>query len=232
MNTLFRSWCLLGLGLAFALNVQGADRELTIQVLVYNYAGVSPGTLSHAKQEAGRIYRQIGVGVEWRDCPVPPEEGQPEPLCGLPSAPTKLTFRLLSDSMARRLTPRDDVLGWAFLWADGGFGLTANVFVGRAWQRADVCPLSRSLVLGLLMAHELGHLLLGRPEHAVSGAMSVPLMKGCPESLSRGRKRLPPDVFFLSHQAARIRDNIVARIASQRAANAVPAHLQLQVGKQ
>ena len=218
MKKIIRSWCLLGL--AVAVQAETPDPELRFQVLVYNYAGVSPGTLSHAKQEAGRMYGQIGVAVEWRDCPLPAEEGQPEPLCGLPSAPTRLSLRLLSNSMGQRVTPRYDVLGWAFLPANGSFGLTANVFVGRAWQRADVCPLSRSLVLGLLMAHELGHLLLGRPEHAVSGAMSVPLMKGCPESMSRGRKSLPRDVFFLSQQAGQIRDHVTARTASQRAAEA------------
>ena len=61
--------CLLA-SLALTIHAQPAGSGLKIAVHIYNYAGASPETLVRAEQETVRIYRSLGVEMEWRNCPL------------------------------------------------------------------------------------------------------------------------------------------------------------------
>jgi hypothetical protein len=66
------------------------------------------------------------------------------------------------------------IFGFALMSTDGGFATTANVYFERVSEIADGRRLRRAVLLGAMMAHELGHLLLGIDSHSRVGLMTLP----------------------------------------------------------
>src|SRR5690606_4203205 len=56
----------------------------------------------------------------------------------------------------------------------GGFSSTTNIYVDRIGAIADGRKYRQPVVLGAIIAHELGHLLLGIGSHSKVGLMSLP----------------------------------------------------------
>ena len=188
------------------LGAQSPETPLKIEVQLYNYAGVTAEALARAEQETARIYRRLGVEMEWRSCPLPAEDLGQNTTCDLPAAPTKLTVRLLSNEMAHRVPVGDD-FGFAQLPVKDEFGVLVNVFSDRAREMTADEGFQR-VILGHLMAHELGRLLLGEDGHpAGAGIMHVPWQREELERIEHGV------MFFLPEQAQRIRAQVLARAA-------------------
>jgi hypothetical protein len=80
--------------------------------------------------------------------------------------PTHLAVRVVPQS--RRSI--NDVFGVAFLSAEGT-GCYSDVFYDRAAELQTAWNVSLTDVLGNVMAHELGHLLLGSNSHTATGIM-------------------------------------------------------------
>src|SRR5437016_7931888 len=167
----------LALIVAVAASLGAAEPGLKITVLVYNYAGVPAGVETQAEQEAERIYRHGRISIEWLDCPLSPEQVAQYPACQVAPGPTRLAVRILSKSMAECLRQEQDSFGFALYPEDGSFAMVANVFSHDAEALARRRGLSQAVILGHLMAHELGHLLLGVRSHSASGIMHVPWQK-------------------------------------------------------
>lgn len=210
MKTLIGTWILMNL--AVALYGQSPEPGLRIEVLVYNYAGLPAGALARAEQEAARIYQRVGLATEWLDCPLAPAEAAQFPNCQLAPGPTRFALRLLSRQMAERRKLDPMTFGLALFSEDGGFGTIVNVYSHRAKELAKGREKSHAVILGHLMAHELGHLLLGVGSHSASGLMHVPWRKKQLELISQG------SLFFTPWQAEQIRAQVAARIADERAA--------------
>ena len=176
MDITGRAFGALGLLLSLArLYAQLSGPELKIEVHIYDYSGVSADVLTRAEQETARIYGRVGVEMEWRNCARTAEEAAQNPICELlPGSATRLTLRLLSNAMAQKLHRDSNVHGLALVREDGGFGEEAYVFADHARDLAAGEEL-QSLILGDLIAHELGHLLLGEGWHNTDGGiMHIP----------------------------------------------------------
>jgi hypothetical protein len=79
----------------------------------------------------------------------------------------------------------------------------ANVYADRVPKMAYGQEVG--VILGRIMAHELGHLLLGKNEHSRAGVMRA-------EWLSDDRQsRTPALMLFLPGEAKRIRAQVLAR---------------------
>jgi hypothetical protein len=190
------------------LGAQSPETPLKIEVHLYNYSGVTAEVLGRAEQEAARIYRRLGIEMEWRTCPLTAEELALNTLCDLPASPTRFTVRLLSNEMAHRFPVGDDIYGFALLPVNTGFGVLVNVFADRAREIA-ADEETHGVILGHLLAHELGHLLLGEAGHpAGAGIMHVPWQTKELERIKQGV------MFFLPEQAERIRAQVLARTLS------------------
>jgi hypothetical protein len=107
--------------------------------------------------------------------------------------------------MAERFPLGHDFCGFALLPVSGGFGVTANVFAERAKEMGGSTE-SLRVILGDLMAHELGHLLLGQPGHSVAGIMRAQWQT---RELQRA---VEGTLFFLPEQAQTIRAQVLARM--------------------
>jgi hypothetical protein len=187
------------------LAAQPPDTGLKIEVHIYNYSKVSHEMLVRAEQESARILERIGVATIWLDCPITSQEAVRNRACALPDAPTRLTLRLLSNSMADSLGVGGDIFGSALLPANEGFGVVANIYADRTRELADRREFE--VILGRVMAHELGHLLLGKNAHSVAGIMHA---RWRAQDLGLSRQAA---MLFLPREAKRIRAQVRARMA-------------------
>lgn len=137
----------------------------TITVQIYNYSPASPEIVARAEHEAGRILGAAGLQPVWRECPVKiPSSESPGP-CQKAQAATDLRLRILPASIKSKF--QDAVFGFAIHPA------LASVYYDYAQRRAKVddAEFELPVILGGVMAHELGHLLLGSDGHSDTGIM-------------------------------------------------------------
>ena len=154
--------------------------DVTVTVRVYNYAGASNLVLHGAEREVTRIFSAAGIDTRWVDCsgtsvparPVSAEAavGAEEPTtdCLTPVTGSGIVLRILSRTTPASKAFRDTMFGFA----EGGF--VATVFYARLENLADGVYGNRTgipTILGDVIAHEMGHLLLGTHSHSRTGVM-------------------------------------------------------------
>jgi hypothetical protein len=139
-----------------------------ISVLVFDFAGVSGEVLNTGLRQATRILKSGGVEVVWVHCPVAPELLASVRPCMDAPGPLALVLHVLPRGVTTRQTDPGSA-GFAVPAEDGGFGAFAGVFHHRV--RELVTSINEAEVLGSVVAHELGHLLLGTGQHSAGGIM-------------------------------------------------------------
>jgi hypothetical protein len=132
-------------------------RDSAIKILVNNKMGIpSRDTLVQAQAETARIYAAVGVTLVWGE--------------SLPTLP-RLTMMIVSNPNGWPERVAVDALGAAPA-ADEGIGRLAYAFHDRIQASAQQHRTDVAKVLGSVMAHELGHILLARGSHSPAGIMS------------------------------------------------------------
>jgi hypothetical protein len=149
-----------------------------LSVLVVDNSAAGPVELEVAKEKATAIFGRAGIDIEWRHF---------SPLTGAPSAPAwdasgrdvlPLTLILPAKkaypTLKKLFRLPKSAMGFATTRpADKPYGDTAYIFVNRVEELIRRDAFARlGIVLGHIIAHELGHLLLGRG-HTSSGLMSA-----------------------------------------------------------
>jgi len=133
-------------------------------VMVYNDAGVDRSSLNRAQDIVERIYQQAGVAIQWRDCTHASRTGSQECLWTL----QRTAFSVKIVRRALNLPGED--FGVAFVGEDG-LGQQADVFYSGIERMESTSPAFAGRMLGHVIAHELGHLLLGMNSHSRAGLM-------------------------------------------------------------
>jgi hypothetical protein len=136
-------------------------------ISVHNYADVPPALLIAAEEQAREIYHRAGLETVWLNCSPKLEKIEPES-CYF-SDRTHVTLKINPHAVGAEVRDRRDVLGLAYPDARG-VGHFAYVFYDRVQEMSDRQKLGHAL-LAVVMAHEIGHLLLGSNSHSVSGIM-------------------------------------------------------------
>jgi hypothetical protein len=214
MNAEIRNALILSAALGSAL---WAEPKAKITAMVYNYAAVSPDVLARAERDAARIYERAGITIHWLDCPLSPESAALFPGCRVQFSPAKLALRLLRQALASQLTREEHAYGFAIMPEDGSFAEIAIVFtdetdqVAEHFDRHSGANLESGVLLGVVVAHELGHLLLGAGSHSDIGVMRA----------NWHRKELKliaqHTVAFTPAQVEKMRANVEARMAAEEA---------------
>ncbi len=218
MNRFFRKCLALGcipvlalpaLGRARTPSASGGEDELTMTVRIYNYAKVPKRTLRRAQREAAGILRQMGVGTAWLGCRLSQTDPPKDSGCQQRLDPTNIVLRILPRSMAVRYPLPGKAYGFSLPLADGQFGTHGSLFYHRIGDLATVGDFSRAVILGHMIAHEIGHLLLGPQSHSLAGIMRAPWRRTDLDRAARGQ------LLFTAKQAERIRADVLARIGQQ-----------------
>jgi hypothetical protein len=173
--------------------------ELTISV--HDYADVPFKLLSAAEEQATEIYQRAGLETVWLNCSPKLEKIEPES-CHF-SDTTHLTLKISPRAVNVQVRARRDVLGIAYP-DDKGAGYFAYVFYDRVQELAERQWLGHAL-LADVMAHEIGHLLLGSNSHSVSGIMSAHWNDNQLRNIAEGA------LFFDPSQSRHMRDGLRAR---------------------
>lgn len=187
--------------------LDNAPPEITVRF--YNYAGASKGIIASAHQEASRILVQAGVRLTWLSC-TPDSEGLVADHCNQVNGPQAVTLMLCPKKMAPREGLPRGIFGFSLMASPGRFATSARIYLHRLSEVADGRNLRRGILLGSMMAHELGHLLLGVNSHSKKGIMSIPWGPKTLQQADRGR------LGFTAQQAAAIQAQARLRHASRR----------------
>ena len=174
----------------------------TITVRVFNYAGVAERIVAAAKGQAGRVLRDANVHTLWIDCPTTLAELQINTACRGRATATELVIRIAPRSQNPRYP-----LGFAALpTAEGQIASQASVFFEAAEELAVGHPTSKAQMLGYILAHEIGHLLLGEGSHSGKGIMRTPWRKQEMDDAAKGI------LGFSAKQARRMQANVLSRV--------------------
>jgi hypothetical protein len=151
---------LMGTSLA-AAEVVGAP----LTVRVYDAAGVSKAALATALDVAADALGPAKVDVTWIRC-----EASGPARCGRPLAGAEVIVRLVR-LPASSGPATDEALGTALVDPGTGTGVLATVYIDRVERLAHAGGSDLGTLVGRAMAHEIGHLLLGRTTHGAHGLM-------------------------------------------------------------
>ena len=136
-----------------------------LSVRVYDSAGVAKPALRAALDAAAQTLRPADLDVTWVTCSTS-SGGR----CTVPLGRGELIVRLVR-SAAKGTVEDETSLGTALVDPATGTGVLATVFVDRVERLARGLDGEFGMLLGRAMAHEIGHLLMGRNAHAVTGLM-------------------------------------------------------------
>lgn len=141
------------------LGAVSAAAEPGLTVPVYNYSPASAVEIRRAEQEAAAVFQRSGIEVSWVNCPI---DG---PACGTESKSAEVILRILGRRLGDAV---NRPLGCAI---SGGY---ASVYALEAYSVAKSAGVDGSVVLGIAIGHEIGHVLLGGLEaHSRDGIMQA-----------------------------------------------------------
>lgn len=186
--------------------IVGIHADASIAIRSYNYAGVPAEQLVSARGAANEIFARAGISVKWIDCRVPGSEAGATCTDQLHEG-REFVLRLLegpADS-SRRVA-----LGSSMLDRAAGRGALITIDPRLVGNIAAGASTDSATLLGRAMAHELGHLLLGRAEHTRFGLMRAFWSQDELRGLRRADWRFSPV------EASQMRQGLMARA---RAAN-------------
>jgi hypothetical protein len=172
--------------------------ELRITVAVIDFATVAPPTRVRGEEEAGRLLKVAGISSIWIDIASDEESDLP---------PGAIILRMLAEAGTGH-DPK--ALGVALALGPGA--IYATIFFDRVCARAADPELSEAganlaVLLGHVIAHEIGHLLLGSNSHSQSGLMSASWDVSDMRALARGR------LSFGSAESEKMRNEVARRNA-------------------
>jgi len=166
--------------------VPEAVSELRVMVNVYNGINLPPSDLSRAEREAEKVFRYVGIQITWKTGPMAADLN--DNATSERGNAASLQLRLWPRAMAGKRPTSSETLGFCLSLENGDAVLLADAIQKRAvfgsTHFADL--------LGLAMAHELGHLLLRSAAHSVAGIMRARWTEKALRDDDRGYLRFTP----------------------------------------
>lgn len=148
----------------------GAVTHVTLTVRLYNTAHVPVPELVAARETATGILADGGLDVRVRHCGSSISPVIPADPCAEPLQPTEVVVRVI-DAPAFNTALNPDTYGVTYVVEERNRGWLATVFADRIDHAAARGGVPAGTLLGRVMAHEIGHLLLGSGYHGRAGLM-------------------------------------------------------------
>ena len=165
-----------------------------ITLRVDDLAHLDPVVLTGSKEVTTAIFRKADVETVWLDCTVNQTD------CGQETERPQFRLRILASPMDKD-TVSDNALGFAMPCHENDLECIFFIFYSRITDLAAIYGIGPDRILGHVMAHEIGHTLLGPDAHAVSGIMQAGL--AIPD--------MKQGLYFTSSQPRRLRAELLAR---------------------
>ena len=162
-----------GAGIPANSSTLKVETNLKITVRVYNRSRFSPEILLQAQEQAASILQRAGIEASWLDCLRSTGKSSRNADCDRRLNATDIELRLVPLSRALTSALPKGACGPARPAESGSFGQFADVFSDCVENESAVLALHPALLLGHVIAHEIGHLLLGKNAHYPSGLMKI-----------------------------------------------------------
>ena len=183
---------------------QAVGLAATIFIRSYNNFGVPAADLTAAREHAEAVFQEAGLNIVWTDCWVGDrhEAASAAPRCQEPVA-GDIVLRL---QKTKETDPSTFIsMGFSLVGTAGAAPFLATVYVDRAESVARGAGVDARRVLGLAIAHEIGHVLLNSSSHAPSGLMRADW------SRIELRRKDPAAWHLLDSEAAQVRATALER---------------------
>src|SRR4029450_11358224 len=184
----------------------GDMQRPALVVRTYAIFEVSSDALRAARACAKAIFDIAGIDVSWVDCwRTKRDPVGVGPRCWQPLASNEVVLRILATGPAKG--SRSGSMGFSLVnGTPGGEAPSfSTVFANLVTALARGAGVDARRVLGYVVAHEIGHLLLNNPHHPNAGLMRA---MWSPVEL---RRDLAADWTFVSEEAETMRHALVAR---------------------
>lgn len=167
-----------------------------VQVSVCNEGDIRPWVIRTAEAETGAVFQAARVTIVWLGC-----DSFPPP--GADARRPLYIVRLRCDLVPKTAGPLSlDAMGKAWV-PESGSGDKADAYVRAVEDMAERHQVQAGVLLGYVMAHELGHL-LGGPGHSPDGVMRASWGSAEVQALRQRWLRFnPADAQRLRYAAAR-----------------------------
>jgi hypothetical protein len=188
----------------------GVMDDVHVTVRTYDSSSLPPEARQAAIAAATGILALAGVTAVWLECDAVFVRSAGDS-CLAPLGRTEVSVRFV------RVPPRPGhvgvlPLGYSLVDTKARTGALATVYVDRIAGLAANCDIDFGTLLGRAVAHEIGHLLLGTPEHADRGLMQALWSR---ESI---RGSADAQWLFNAREGRGMRDALRTRAAEQYAA--------------
>ncbi len=172
----------------------GEDNVTRLTVRLYSDVGIPAGILADAEKQTALILRAAGIELSVARCPVSDRDFQ--------NAPANFDACIQAlDAPMVTIETQSSALSFPPLHGSAA-GATKDDRVNIAYDRVgficEVHNMSASKLLGSILAHELGHVLMGE-NHSSFGIMIATFRKQELQHVETG------DLFFSRSQAAQMR---------------------------
>lgn len=191
--------------------------SLRLEVHIHNYVSAAGHELEASFRVARQVFESADIEIAWLDC-TPALVGEPAPAtCHERLRPTSLVVQLPTKRMVKGVRVGRGVFGYAVPGGVRGFATRASLFYDRIVSYSKANGSSQGVLLGMALAHEIGHLLLGRGSHSQQGLMSCPWSKEDIRDAARGRLAFGPV------QLAQVQKQVLARAEAEQMTAGVAA---------
>ncbi len=139
-------------------------REDTVAITVhaYNYARIPAWRLARTQRRVADYFLNAGIQLQWADHPLT-STNEPDP-AGPAWNPGDLVLKIVANYPKKAERFQDSVFGFAA-------GIQAIIINEQMEEIAEVAEATYPEILAIIIAHELGHVLLGPDSHSDTGIM-------------------------------------------------------------
>jgi hypothetical protein len=182
------------------------DHGPAITVLVFNFRQAPAETLVKAEKEAGRIFEEVGVSVTWRDCPTGDEPCRKGP-------GRVFVLAMMAGQVQNKFL--DTISGYALL--PDHLAAVYYDYIPRI-PGGERNKNETALVLGCVIAHELGHLLLRAHVHSIAGIMQANW------GIEQTQRALMSQLSFLPEEARLMHTDTMTPETENNSSSALTSH--------
>lgn len=173
-----------------------------ISLRVYNSADIPARDLNRARRVLSDIFIGAdGIGMTWQECGKADRSASP---CQRVLAPAELVIRVVRTPI---VPPGASVVfGYSYVDTATRRGTLATVLANQIEDAAVRTHTDVSVLLARVIAHEVGHLLMGSADHRVRGVMRT-------RWSDAARRRLDSTEWSFSHdEAIALKQGVLARV--------------------
>lgn len=180
-----------------------------VRIRLFKYAGLPARALDSARKTVNKIFLKAGLEADWHECATDPGVRAQDLACMSTLGPDEFGIRLMA---------RFEGSEKMFKLGDA-HGRFVTLYLSNIEQMAQATVAEREVVLACVIAHELGHLLLGTSAHSGQGIMSTGWDRESMRQAARG------NLLFTADESEFVRNSVRQRMAfrQQQLAAAAPA---------